>query len=100
MSTSDAIKVSDTLAAALTDFRPFLLADDVERSETIAASDSETLRKLVDTVEPLFDEINATLDVTYEGPSLSDEEQDLESDLHSLAQAAEEARIELESRGE
>lgn len=100
MSDSEPITIGDDLAAALTEFQPFLLADDEERSNMIAASDSDALRKLVQSVEPLFDEINATLDKTYEAASLSAEEQDLESNLHSLAQAAEEARIELDGRGE
>jgi hypothetical protein len=77
-----------------------VLTDDAERSDKIVATDSVTLRKLADAVGPLFSEINAALDATYEKSSLSDEEQDLEADLNALAQAAEEARIELEHRGD
>lgn len=100
MSSPTPIRVSDKLSAALADFQPFLLADDEERSNKLAASDSDTLRKLAEAVEPLFDEINATLGSTNEAPSLSEDEQRLESDLHSLAQAAIEARIELDDRGD
>lgn len=100
MSSASSIDVSGALAAALADFEPFLLADDEERSNKLVASDSDTLRRLAEAVEPLFDEINATLDKTGQAPSLSEEEQQLESDLHSLAQAAIEARIELDDRGE
>ena len=68
MSSSDPIVVPDDLAAALAEFQPFLLADDEEQSVKVGASDSETLRRLAEAVEPLFDEINATLDATDEAP--------------------------------
>jgi hypothetical protein len=100
MSNSEPIVVSDDLAAALAEFQPFLLADDEERSNKLRASDNDTLRGLAEAVEPLFDEINTTLDETNEASTLSGEAQDLESNLHSLAQAALEARIELDDRGE
>jgi len=99
-SSSAPIEVSDKLAAVLADFEPFLLADDEERSNKLASSDIATLRRLAEAVEPLFDEINATLDKTGQAASLSEDEQRLESDLHSLAQAAIEARFELDDRGE
>jgi hypothetical protein len=92
--------VSPNLASALAEFEPYLVADDVERSNQLEASDSETLRTLAAAVEPLFDEINAILDKTGEAASLTDEEQELESNLHSLAQAAIEAGLTLEERGE
>jgi hypothetical protein len=100
MSNSDPIVASPELAAVLVEFEPFLLSDDVERTDKLASTDSATLRKLAEAVEPLFDEINATLDKTGAASSLTDEEQDLESNLHSLAQAAIEARMTLEERGE
>lgn len=100
MSSAEPITVNDDLAAVLAEYRPFLLSDDDERSDHIANSESDTLRALAEAVEPLFDEINATLDKTGVAPSLTEDEQALESDLHSLAQAAMEARIELDERGE
>ena len=100
MSNSDRISVSDDLVAALVEFEPFLLSDDEERSNRLEASDSHTLRRLAEAVEPLFDEINATLDKTLAAAPLSEDEQELESNLHSLAQAAIEARMTLDDRGE
>jgi hypothetical protein len=100
MSNADPIAVSDGLASALAEFQPLLLADDEERSNKLEATDSDALRRLAEAVEPLFDEINATLDRTNAAPALSAGEQELESNLHSLAQAAMEARIELDDRGE
>jgi len=92
--------VSNALASALETFRPFLLPDDDERARHLEGSDSDDLRRLAEAVEPLFDEINATLDRTSEAPSLSAEDQELESDLHALAQAGIEARMTLEERSE
>jgi hypothetical protein len=91
--------VSPALAAALDDFHRFVIADDAERSEVIEASDRDTLTALAESVGPLFEEINAALDRLTVAPHPLPEDQELlEYDLNSLAQAAMEARQELDGR--
>jgi hypothetical protein len=91
--------VSPALASALDDLRQFVIADDAERSEVIEASDRETLTALAESVGPLFGEINAVLDRLADAPHPLPEDQELlEYDLNSLAQAAMEARQELDHR--
>ena len=90
--------ISADLAAALVTFRRFLLADDFDRSREIGGADPETLEALAAAVEPLFDEINAVLDrLTGARHPLPPNEEDLEADLNSLAQAGVEARLGLTS---
>jgi outer membrane murein-binding lipoprotein Lpp len=91
--------VSQALAAALADFRGYLVSDDFERGRVIEASDEEALRTLVATVDPQYPEINAALDrlTSAEHPLPGDLER-LEMDLGSLAQAAMEAKQELAAR--
>lgn len=91
--------VSPQLAAALRSFRGFLVSDDGMRSEETARSDVERLTSLIGTVQPLFPEINAVLDRLTAAPHpLPADEERMEEDLNSLAQAAIEARFELDSR--
>jgi hypothetical protein len=99
MSDSDATLLSQPLRAALIEFRAFLKADDLERSQAIETADSERLAALTAAVEPLYGEINAVLDdlVGRAHPLPKDLEQ-LEVDLNSLAQAAMEAEQELRTR--
>jgi hypothetical protein len=71
-------------------------ADDVARSELLAAASPEELKELAEAPTAHWDAINAFLDehVTAEpGP-----EQDIALALDAFAQAALEARSELESR--
>jgi hypothetical protein len=90
--------VSPALASALDDFRQFVIADDEERSGVIEATDPKTLTALADAIAPLFGEINAVLDRLTEAPHPLPEDQELlEYDLNSLAQAAMEARQQLDS---
>jgi hypothetical protein len=96
---SNAVMVSPPLAAALDNFRRFVIADDAERSEAIEGSDREALTALADAVDPLFEEINSVLDRLVEkAHPLPDDEDILEYELNSLAQAAMEARQELAAR--
>jgi hypothetical protein len=89
--------ISPALASVLSTFASFVLSDDADREDIIEASDPTTLTALVAAVDPLFGEINAVLDRFDEGPRPgSADDQQLESDLHSLAQAAMEARMQLD----
>lgn len=91
--------MSPELSQALRAFEPFLRSDDMERSTLIEASDSHALRSLTETVNPLLAEINAALDGLVAKPHpLPDDEESLEADLNSLAQAGIEARMELDNR--
>lgn len=91
--------VSPALAAALAKFRPFLQADDVERSEAIEHADSQTLVTMAVAVRPLYPEINQVLDrLVAEQHPLPEDLELLEEDLNSLAQAAMEAELELDGR--
>lgn len=93
--------ISAELAAALQSFRGFLVSDDVERGHEIERSDRETLTALADAVDPLFEEINAVLDrLDRTAHPLPEDQEYLEYDLNSLAQAAMEARLELDDRPE
>jgi hypothetical protein len=56
------VQLGPALSDALQRFEQFLLSDDGECTETVMAADRETLRPLAETVNPLFDEINAVLD--------------------------------------
>ncbi len=91
--------ISAALTDALTKYEAFLLSDDDERGRAISESDPDTLRALADAVDPLYDEINAVLDRfdATKHPMPADQEQ-LEIDLHGLAQAGTEARMELDDR--
>jgi hypothetical protein len=94
--TNPDLGVSPALAAALETYKAFLLSDDDERERGITEGDPEVLRALADAVDPLFDEINAVLDrLTAARHPLPRDQEQLESDLNSLAQAAMEARMEL-----
>jgi hypothetical protein len=88
------------LRDALERFDRYLVSDDVERSELMAATDTESLEAFADAVGPLFDEINAVLDRLDALPTLSDEQQDLVSKLNDLGQAGVEARLDLDDRGQ
>lgn len=91
--------VSLQLAAALRSFRGFVVSDDSTRSEETARSEVELLTALIGAVQPLFPEINAVLDRLISAPHpLRADEERLEEDLNSLAQAAMEARFELGRR--
>jgi hypothetical protein len=96
-----AIALSAELTDALATFRSFLVSDDVDRGEVIEASTAGTLTALVAAVTPLYPEIDATLDklVALPHPLPEDDEQ-LEEDLNSLAQAALEAEQELDGRSD
>jgi hypothetical protein len=94
------VEISPALAGVLDRFERFLVSDDVERSDAIAGSDDQSLRDLVDAVTPLFDEINAVLDVLVAHPHpLPADQEALETHLNDLGQAGVEAQLELESRG-
>jgi ABC-type transporter Mla subunit MlaD len=89
--------ITPALASALTTYRHFLVSDDSEREEAIESSDPDTLTGLADAVAPLFDEINAVLDqLTSTSHPLPPDQEQLESDLNSLAQAGMEARMKLD----
>jgi phosphate uptake regulator len=91
--------VSPQLAAALRTFSRFLESDDVARSKQIGESDVEELTTLADAVDPLYEEINEVLDRLVAKPHpVSEDEERLEEDLNSLAQAAMEARLERNRR--
>ena len=93
------MEISARLRDALARYHRFLLADDLERDRVIQRADAQALTDLADTVEPLLDEIDSTLDRLTAAPHpLSDEDETLEIDLNSLAQAASEARMEAERR--
>lgn len=94
------VSTSDALDDALRANATFLLSDDVERETAIQRSGRDELSALADGVDPLYDEINAVLDQLGElaHPLPADQER-LEDQLNSLAQAAMEARMELDSRG-
>ena len=92
-------EVSPELATALRTFSRFLESDDAKRGKEIEGSEAEELNALANAVEPLYDEINAALDLLVAKPHpLPDGEERLEEDLNALAQAGMEARIELTSR--
>lgn len=90
--------ISPPLTNALSEYREFLLSDDSEREAAIEGAAPDRLRALADAVDPLFDEINAALDrlTSASHPLRSDQEQ-LEDELNSLAQAAMEARMQLDA---
>ncbi|MDP8905214.1 MAG: hypothetical protein M3N29_07855 [Chloroflexota bacterium] len=93
------VEMSPALAEALHGFARFLVADDVERSGVISHADDATLRDLVATMEPLYDEVNAALDVLVEHPHpLPGDQELLEEQLNALGQAGMEAQFELEAR--
>ena len=95
------VEISPALAQALQRFDRFLIADDVERSDVMSQADDATLRDLVATMEPLYDEVNAVLDVLVAHPhTLPEDQQLLEEQLNSLGQAGMEAQFELEARGQ
>lgn len=94
------VAVSPALRAALDRFDHYLISDDSDRGEAVSRSDTEMLRELVDAVTPLYDEVNSILDVLVAQPHPMPEDQEaLEYRLNDLAQSAEDARIELDSRG-
>jgi hypothetical protein len=96
----DGPMMGTALEQTLAQFRQFLISDDELRAEELERSDAETLRSLVESVEPLFKEINSVLDqLTAMNHPLEDAVADLEDALNSLAQAAIEARFELDGRG-
>jgi len=89
--------LSQPLRDTLEDFRGFLRSDDLERQDAIEGADDATLAALIDAVD--LDEVNQVLDDLVERPHpLSEDLEQLEGDLNSLAQAAIEARHELNSR--
>lgn len=91
--------ISPELSAALKDYGRFLESDDFERGKVIESSDTPTLVGLADAVDPLFDEINRTLDrLVAAAHPLPENDESLEEDLNSLAQAAMEARMEADQR--
>jgi hypothetical protein len=89
--------VSPALRSALDTYGRFLSSDDSEREQAIESSDRETLKAFANAIDQLYEEINAVLDrlVAAHHP-LPDDQEQLEYDLHSLAQAAMEARLALE----
>ncbi len=94
------VEISPALAQALQRFDRFLVADDAARSDAIEQADGATLRDLVETMVPLYDEVNGVLDVLVEHPHPLPEDQELlEEQLNSLGQAGMEAQLELEARG-
>jgi len=92
------VPISPALASALETYREFLVSDDSDREAVIEATTPERLRGLADAINPLFDEINVVLDRLSAAlhPLPGDQEQ-LEYDLNSLAQAAIEARMHLDA---
>ena len=89
--------LSPALATALETYRAFLLSDDSERAAMVEGSSPEQLAALADAIDPLFDEINAVLDhLTGASHPLPSDQDQLETNLNSLAQAAMEARMKLD----
>lgn len=98
-SIAETTEMTPALSAALVSFQDFLESDDAKRGDDVDGSDTDTLRALVDTVEPLFPELNAVLDRLGAMPHpIATPLEYLESDLHSLAQAAMEADLVLRER--
>jgi hypothetical protein len=75
--------------------RRYAVADDIARSELVAAASSDELQAMSSAASPHWDAINAYLDenMTPPGPR-----QDVALALDSFAQAAIEAPFELERR--
>lgn len=89
--------LSPALATALETYRAFLLSDDSDREAIVEGSSPEQLAALANAIDPLFDEINAVLDrLTGASHPLPRDQEQLESALNSLAQAAMEARMQLD----
>jgi hypothetical protein len=91
------LSISPALARALDTYKAFALLDDGVRERALKETDPETLRAFVDEVGPLVVEIDAVLDrfdvATHPLPG---EFEDREFELHSLAQACIEAKMDLE----
>jgi hypothetical protein len=95
------VEISPGLAHALRRFDQFLIADDLDRSEVMDQADDATLQELVATMEPLYAEVNAVLDVLVAHPHpLPADQELLEEQLNSLGQAGMEAQFELRDRGQ
>jgi hypothetical protein len=90
---------SPPLAQLVTEFRMFLVADDPARADVIGRTDTRLLQEFTRSAVPRIGEIDAALDelVSRRHPLPPDLER-LEHDLHSLAQAAIEAQLELQRR--
>jgi hypothetical protein len=90
------VEPSRALHEAIDRFKPFLVTDDAARPAAMSGAHTETIRDLVLTITPLFEEINALLDALVSSPHPLPEKQALlEEQLNSLGQAAMEARFEL-----
>ena len=89
----------DLLPAQMRDLAPLIErygeSDDVERSELLERASTDELRALAAAAEPHWDEINSFL-----GENMGEvgAKQDLAIAVDAFAQAAMEARIELEQR--
>jgi hypothetical protein len=96
---TDPTDLSAELRTALERFRRFAVSDDAVRGAAIESAATPELEALADTIDPLFAEINAVLD-RFDATShpLPDADAELEHDLHAVAQAGEEARIEVDRR--
>jgi hypothetical protein len=95
------VEISPALALALQRFDRFLVADDMDRAEVMDQADDATLQDLVATMEPLYAEVNAVLDVLVAHPHPLPADQALpEEQLNSLGQAGMEAQFDLEARGQ
>lgn len=86
----DEAGLPDPMRPLLPHYRRFAIADDVDRERVIQEATAAELEQLVQTVNPLWPEINAFLDIG----SGSNEE----CLTDSLAQAAMEAESELKGR--
>ena len=91
------LSFSPALAKALDTYKAFAVLDDGVREKALKDSDPETLRAFVDQVGPLVAEIDSVLDrfdvATHPLPGALE---DREFELHSLAQACIEAKMDLE----
>ena len=90
---------SYALSDALVGYSMFLVADDVERSDVLEGADWNSLMALVESVTPLFPEIDGLLDRLRALPRpLPEDLEVLEYDLRLLGQAGREAQLVLRER--